>query len=325
LNYNNCPLYGLKSKKKLKYLLHLKNNDLLHQDYISKSVSPYIDISEKKRLIEPPTEELKSVQKRIKDMLNQIVVPEYVFSGIKGRSYADNALIHTSHQPRNIFKVDLTAFFPSISRDTVYHFFLDDLLCSPDVANILTNLTTIDLAKSNAQDINSIYTFLNSKGISCYNHLISGAPTSQILSYLVNHNMFDEMYYYADHNNITMTVYVDDITFSSENRISHNFKSRILGIIKKYNFLVSKHKTKNYTKLYPKLITGVVIDPTGKPKLKNSLQHSIITTLKQLKENPNDVDCQKRLTGLLCAARQIDKQSFQSILRFLNLTKTPHS
>ena len=222
--YTECPLYKLKSKKVLKHLLNIENNKLTRQTYISSLISPYIDTSSKPRLIEPPRKELKTVQKKIKNLLGTIVVPNNVFSGVKGRSYADNAFMHTDMKPRNLFKIDLTAFFPSINRDTVYHFFLEDLLCSPDVAQILTNLTTIDLKRSKASDISSIYAFLDSKNISCYNHLISGAPTSQLLSYLVNHHMFDEIQRIADSNQVTMTIYVDDVTFSSKHHISNDFK-----------------------------------------------------------------------------------------------------
>ncbi len=100
--------------------------------------------------IQPPKDDLKIVQKRIKRMLGKIDIPDNVFSGVKGKSYADNALMHVGDKRRNLFKIDLTAFFPSISRDVVYTFFRDDLHCSPDVAEILTNLTTIDIEKSQA-------------------------------------------------------------------------------------------------------------------------------------------------------------------------------
>ena len=284
--YTNCPLYGLKSKKLLKKLLHINNNQMMKQSYIVSLVSPYIDKSGKPRLIEPPQEELKTVQKRIKNCLGQIAVPNNVFSGIKGRSYADNARFHVGNNRRNLYKIDLTAFFPSITRDTVYRFFAEDLLCSPDVAQLLTNLTTIDLRKSSAKNIDEICEFLKGKNVSSYNHLISGAPTSQILSYLANHQMFDEMQKLADDNSITMTIYVDDVTFSSENRISKDFRDKIIAIIRKYNYQISREKVKRYTKLYPKLITGVIIDAMGKPVLKNSMRQKIIIAYKDQKVIP---------------------------------------
>ena len=289
---------------------------MMKQPHIASLVSPYIDKSGKPRLIEPPHDELKIIQKQIKNCLGRIAVPDNVFSGIKGRSYADNARLHVGSNRRNLYKIDLTAFFPSITRDTVYRFFTKDLLCSPDVAQLLTDLTTIDLEKSSAKNIDEIYEFLKGKNVSSYNHLISGAPTSQILSYLVNHRMFDEMQKFADDNGITMTVYVDDVTFSSENRISKDFRDKIVAIIRKYNYQISRNKVKRYTKLYPKLITGVIIDATGKTVLKNSMRQKVIITYNELKNDPQNTDIRMRLKGLLIAARQVNKEAFPSIYKF---------
>ena len=38
----------------LKYVLHIKDGDLLKQDYVVSMISPYVDMSKKPRLIEPP-------------------------------------------------------------------------------------------------------------------------------------------------------------------------------------------------------------------------------------------------------------------------------
>ena len=233
MKYTDCPLYGIQSKKMLKYVLHIKNIDLLKQNCVVLMINPYIDKTQKPRLIEPPQAELKIVQKRMKTLLGKIQVPDNVFSGIKGRSYSDNACSHLGKSKRNLYKIDLTAFFPSISREIVYRFFFEDLCCAPDVAEILTNLTTIDLKKLDQSGLSEVYDFLNNKGVKCYNHLISGAPTSQILSYLVNHKMFDELQTLSDKNNITMTIYVDDVVFSSEHKISSQFRQSVLSIIKK--------------------------------------------------------------------------------------------
>lgn len=316
MTYTESPLYGLKSKKMLKRLLCIEDSKLLKQDYVASMVSPYIDKKGKPRLIEPPREELKIIQKQIKQMLGQIVVPNNVFSGVKGRSYADNAVMHIGKNRRNLFKIDLTAFFPSISRETVYCFFCEDLCCSPDIAEILTNFTTINLDKSQTNCLDEIYSFLNSKGVTCKNHLISGAPTSQIMSYLVNHQMFDEMQKVADNNAAVMTVYVDDVTFSSENRISKDFKDRIMAIVRKYGYQISKAKVKKYTKLYPKLVTGVVIDSDGKPVIKNSMREKIIKEHAYLREHPGNVGSRQRLRGLLTAARQVNKHAFPTIHKF---------
>lgn len=300
----------------LRHLLRIEDSNFFKQDYIASMVYPYIDKNGKPRLIEPPCAELKKIQKRIKQMLGQIIVPGNVFSGIKGRSYADNAVMHTGKNRRNLFKIDLTAFFPSISRETVYRFFYEDLCCSPDIAEILTNFTTIDLYKSQTNRLEEIFSFLDSKGVLCKNHLISGAPTSQIMSYLVNHHMFDEMQKVADENSAVMTIYVDDVTFSTENHISKEFRNRIFAIVRKYGYKISKTKVKKYTKLYPKLVTGVVINSEGKPVIKNSMREKIIKEHNYLRVHPHDKESRQRLRGLLTAARQVNKHAFPTIYKF---------
>lgn len=316
MKYIDCPLYGIQSKKMLKYILHIENVNLLKQDYIVSMISPYIDRSKKPRIVEPPKAELKNVQKRIKTLLGKIEVPDNVFSGIKGKSYIDNARLHLDEGTRYLYKIDLTAFFPSIKRETVYRFFFEDLCCSPDVAEILTNLTTVDLKKVDQKGLAEVYDFLDSKGVKCYNHLISGSPPSQILSYLVNHKMFDEMQMLSDKNHVKMTVYVDDVVFSSEHKISSEFRRSVLAIIRKYNYRVSQKKVKGYSRIYPKLVTGVIIDREGKATIKNSLRRNIILEHTHLCDNPADEKSRKRLRGLVTAARQVDKSAYPNIRKF---------
>ena len=157
MKYSDCPLYSLQSKKRLCYLLNITNKDFLKQDYVSSLVEPFVKTTAKPRLIEPSRDDLKAIQKRIKNALGKIIVPENVFSGVKGRSYVDNAFFHVSDRLIYLYKIDFTAFFPSISREKVYRFFNDELCCSPDIAEILSNFTTIDLAKSTLKDPISVY------------------------------------------------------------------------------------------------------------------------------------------------------------------------
>lgn len=316
MNYDTCSLYSLSSKRVLKHLLGIDDNRLLKQAYIASLVEPYVDSARKPRLIEPPKPELKSIQRRIKGMLYQLPVPDYVFSGIRGRSYADNAFFHAQNGSSFLFKVDLTAFFPSISRELVYNFFRNDLNCSSDIAEILANFTTIDLEKSRSRDLQSVKNFLSDKGVTCYNHLISGAPTSQLLSYLVNRKMFDELHMLAAKQGISMTVYVDDITFSSRSRISRRFRAAVLKVIQKHNYQVSRKKTKNYTKYYPKLVTGVIIDSNGNPIIKNSLRKKIADEHKNLRQCPDNNASRRRLQGLVTAARQVDRTAYPTIHKF---------
>ena len=205
--YQNCPLYAIQSKKMLLQALGIQDKRWQKHAFVQRNISPYIDGTTKKRLVEAPSQQLKVIQKRIKNALIRCDFPEYVFSGIKGRSYVENARKHAGKV--YVYKIDVSAFFPNTSRDKVYRFFLTELNTSPDVANILTNLCTSDLSRDikNKAEIDA---FLQGKGITQINHLCTGASPSPILSYLVNQAMFDEMKCLCDANGIAMTIYVDD-------------------------------------------------------------------------------------------------------------------
>lgn len=311
INPSKTNLFKLSSKKYLMKILKVPTKEYLNQNFIAKQINPYIQTNPKPRLIEVPSDSLKKIQTGIKCELNKIEVPFNVFSGIKGKSYVDNAAIHKDC--KFLFKIDLTAFFPCITRETVYKFFKNDLVAASDIANILTNFVTIDLALCNIQEPKSIEQFLLSKGIKTTNHLISGSPASQILSYLSNHDMFDELQTVCAKNDIAMSIYVDDITFSSQHKISHKHKEIIYSIISKHLYRLSKSKVKYYTTNYPKSVTGTVILPNGKLVIPNSLRHKVISELHNYKENPQDEHSRKRLQGLIVAAQQTEPLKFDNI------------
>lgn len=79
MKYTDCPLYGIQSKKMLKYVLHIKNGDLLRQDCVVSMISPYIDKTKNLDSLSPRKSELKTVQKRMKTLLGKIQVPDNVF------------------------------------------------------------------------------------------------------------------------------------------------------------------------------------------------------------------------------------------------------
>ena len=58
-------------------------------------------------------------------------------------------MILWENKGKYLFKIDISKFFPNIGRNKVYNFYLKKLNTSPDVANILTNLSTINLDLKN--------------------------------------------------------------------------------------------------------------------------------------------------------------------------------
>lgn len=315
INPIHSNLYKQSSKKFLLRLLHIHDKRFLQQRYVTQQISPYIQQNPKPRLIEAPSYELKTIQRYIKAELGKIIVPDNIFSGVKGKSYIENANLHSGNN--FVFKIDLSAFFPCITRNTVYRFFTSSLKTSPDIACILTNLLTVDLSLCNIKDRQPVDDFLLSKNIKTPNHLISGSPASQLLSYLVNHKMFDALQAFCDKNSLIMSVYVDDITFSSMHAISHRQKEVIYKIISKNLYRLSRNKIKYYTKRYPKLITGAVISSAGSLKIKNSLSLSILREWQHYKHNQQDARSKARLQGLIVAAQQSEPAKFQSIYKIV--------
>ncbi len=316
VDFTGTNLYNLHSKKYLMRLLHIQDKKFFKQTYIAYNIFPYIDNRGKPHLIEAPSDSLKEIQSRIKIELSKIVVPYNVFSGVRGKSPIQNAKLHKNN--KYVFKIDLSAFFPHIPRQAVYHFFKYDLQESSDIAEIMTNLTTVDLTLCNIQNLISVETFLLKKKIKTTNHLISGSPSSQILSYLVNHHMFDELQQYCDKNDITMSIFVDDITFSSNHKFSYNQQKHIFKLVSKYRYPISYHKVKNYDANYPKEITGTVITPHKDLKATNRLSHKVIREFEHLKKHPDNEKSLKRLRGLLIAARQNEPNRFEGIYKFIS-------
>lgn len=320
INPIHSNLYKQSSKKFLLRLLHIHDKRFLQQRYVTQQISPYIQQNPKPRLIEVPSSELKTIQRYIKYELSKIIVPYNVFSGVKGKSYIENAKLHSGN--KYLFKIDISAFFPCITRNTVYHFFVSVLKTSPDIACILTNLLTVDLSQCYIKDKESVNNFMYSKKIRTPNHLISGSPASQILSYLVNYKMFDTLQEFCDKNDLTMSVYVDDITFSSQHVISHRQKEIIYKTISKNLYRLSRNKVKYYTKKYPKLVTGAVISSGGNLLIRNSLSQNVYKEWNNFMRNQHDTQSKARLQGLIIAARQIEPTKFQNIYRIVREAST---
>lgn len=324
MDFSLCKLYGVQTKKQLLRLLNIQDRRFLNQAYCVGQIRPVVNEdknNKKQRLIEISTPQMKKIQFRIKNLLQEIVVDPFVFSGTKGVSYPQNALHHVSTSSF-VFKTDLTGFFPSISREAVFRFFQDDLAMSPDTASVVTNFLTIDLEKITQYNLHKVYSFLENKGIACTNHLITGSSASTILSYLVNHEMFNLLNTYSREHGIVMSVYVDDLTFSSEKRIPYYFRKKILHIITRNGFIPAKKKTQYCDTHIPKLVTGVILDQ-HQVKVPNKLRKKAISLYVEQKINCRDIKLKQSAQGVLNAARQIESDIFPSFkYNSRDLTKT---
>lgn len=304
--HENCCLRGLKSKRTLNSLICISNRSLLCRKDILKRIHPKLIGDNKKRIIEPAEFEVKQVQSRIKRCIEKCDIPDNIFSGVKKKSYVDNAKAH--EDGKFIYKVDITAFFPNIHRDKVYRFFSDDLIMSPDAARILTDYLTVDITQTDTYG-DEIKKFLDKKRITCRNHLITGSPASPILSYLVNRIMFQEIINYFETKGMSITIYVDDITVSSKVPIPKLDREWLIDRLIHEGYSVQRKKVVYYRLNDIKKVTGVIIKPDGSLEVPNRLRKKIHELSAQ-----GDVNTEK-LLGCIYAAKQIRHNIYPNLIK----------
>ena len=160
-----------------------------------------------------------------------------------------------------------------------------------DIAKILTELTTFE------------------------GHLPTGAPTSVILAYFAYARTFDDIHKKAQELNIDMSVYIDDITFSSQKPIPKSFYNFVEKRMKQQGLTLKKNKTRWYKPDDFKIITGHGISAKneGKVPLKNILKIKAIMQGKNIKElSYKDL---VSLKGALVVAQRIEPKFYNTLFK----------
>lgn len=312
INFEKCELYKVKRKRDLYCILRTNKKDvaLILNKYV-------VCVNEKNRLLEKPNYQLKQLQRKLLNKLYQIEFPNYVFSGIKVRSAYDNAIQHINSE--YMLKLDMSKFFPNTHRNKIYTFFLKKLKMSPDVAKLCTDITTINYKEKDVYIEDGVKPYLKKKHIKTTTHLPSGTPTSQILSYLVNLDMFNEIVEYCDKRKLLCSIYVDDLTLSSNRKISFEEEKQLKSIVKKYGQKISKEKTIRYNKNEYKKITGFVISPKHQLVIANKTRLKIKQKLFNV-ENINKIDTSLKnsLIGLISFTGLSVKDAYKGLRKQLN-------
>lgn len=277
---DQSPLYHCRSRKRLAALL---GESLSTLEDLAAGDSEYtvfpVQLRGKSRVIQKPVGRRERVHLRLFHLLRRIQPPEYLHSGIVGRSNVTNARSHIGHHP--LHKLDIKAFYESTNRGHVYHAFRNIMQCSPDVAGLLAGLGTY-------QD-----------------HVPTGSPVSQQLAFWGLRPVLDSFAELCADRNVTLSVYVDDIT------ISGNAASQ--GLLFELKHLLSArglayHKETSYRAKQPKIVTGVVVTQDS-IRVRNRHHKRIYEDIYHLTgEEPHlyDIEALERLRGYIAAAAQID-------------------
>lgn len=302
-----CALYKCRSRRRLESLLCLESGGLKLIDTIIGYHSFEIDKkhSTEKRKITAPDKTLKLVQKRILYLLQSVIRPDWLISSEKGKCYIDNGKAHLDG--RYVLTVDIKKFYDNCTREPVYQFFVKKMNTSSDVAEVLTNIVTYNAG------------------------IPTGCPTSQIIAFYAYFDMFTEIHSLAQNHGCKFTLYVDDMTFSSNKPFApKSLTHEIDCVLRKYGHKPKYPKVKYYAPSDYKPITGTIVTPGQTLAVPNSLQKTIYSAFQQLKPVMGDTNCSvdeakrlQSLKGQIQAARNIEEGKFPEILRLASQIRTP--
>ena len=191
------------------------------------------------RPIDIPGNRLKWIQSTInKRLLQRTRVHKSAMGGIRAKRLKDNAQKHVGKNL--VAKFDLENYFSNISHQQVYDRFCS-IGCSPDVARVLTKLTTY-------------------KG-----RIPQGAPTSTMLANLVagyarDSNSFNaRIDSLAKKRRATATTWVDDVTMSGPRYIQKEAKT-FEKIARQSGFIPKNEKNEFTGSHQQQFVTGTVVN-----------------------------------------------------------------
>lgn len=274
--------YKLSSKKRLANLLSSTPQELKSLTGMDNYRCFTQTKNGKPRLIQEPLPKLDKIHSRVASLLCRIETIDGLHSGKKGRSNISNALAHIG-LGKKVITADIKSFFPTTTRLSVFDFFYNTMQCAPDIADLLSKVLTYD------------------------EHVPTGSRVSMPLAYFANKKMFDEIESAANECGATMTIYVDDLTFSGV-MLQKSFAGQLEVIAKKYGHKIHPSKTRFYGANEVKLITGTAIKGNEiAPRNKHLKQ--LRGELSEWLESPNkDKKLTNRVLGRMTYIGSIDSR-----------------
>ena len=287
---NQSPLYKLQTRRKLAGLFGMSAPEL---EKLAKRPDNYRIFTigkdkNKLRQVEEPKPCLERIHRRLFNLLRRINPPEYLHSGIKGRSYITNAKEHIGSD--TAITLDIRKFFPSTRGWHVFDFFHNVMQCSRDVAGLLTKLST------------------------CHDHVPTGSCLSQVIAFYAHYEMFEEIYNLTSSKGLIMTCYVDDIAISGKNA-NKAVLYEIRGILKRRGLKSHSGKESVFRKGVPKEITGSIVVENGLrlPNKKHQKIHKEITSILKMDDTKDKLALINITMGRLIAASQSDPDINQHV------------
>lgn len=237
----------------LAQLLGTTYSNLMYVVYgLKNSLYTEFEISKKSgglRKIRAPKDQLKILQRRLKNLLENLYTPHSAASAfIKGRGIVYNAKKHVKRGI--VFNIDLESFY-----DCIHFGRIRGLLISPpfslnsETAKIIAHICTVDQI------------------------LPQGAPTSPIISNMICRKLDRELSFIAKNNSAYYSRYADDITFSFKKIIPTEIyceqsfaegiakpHEKILACLYANKFSINESKTRINISSERQTVTGLTVN-----------------------------------------------------------------
>jgi hypothetical protein len=230
----------------------------------------------KLRAVNRPCRALGAVQRRIQHLLNFITLPDYLHSGVPGRSNLTNANVH--RDGAWLCQIDLKAFFVQVTDAKVFCFFRQRMQCAPEVAMLLTRLNTTN------------------------GHVPLGGHCSLQIAFLVAQPLLDDLDRIARAKDVRFTTYVDDLSFSGANA-TPAFLWAVKQVIHRHGFRY--HHDRCHRPGDRRLVTGVLLH-NGRMEVRPQLAQRIWADWSALFSAPSDDATLRPLQGRLAVASRIE-------------------
>lgn len=281
-NFKDSQLYGLQS---IEYFFSIL--DIMPQSNINYLCSDKLYRTVNIIGLKPchvPYGILKDIHIKTKNILSEIILPDNVFSpAVKGQG--KSAISHAKYHQysKYLLAMDIKSFFENLKLKYIIKFFSNSLNIEYNTAVVISKILTFN------------------------GHIARGSCVSPILSHLSISNTFYKIQQYCKNRNLKLSIYMDDIIFSSDKKIDIagiiNFMTKVLSIIE---LKINYKKLRKYGINDNKRVTGVIITKDNKIRIQNKNRKK----LKDIIENYNECD-EDTIKGLLSYMRQIEPKSYK--------------
>jgi RNA-directed DNA polymerase len=283
------------------------------------------------RLISVPDPTLMMAQRWIATyILNSQPIHHCSFAFAPKASIVRCAMRHVG--ARWLIKLDVTAFFGSISEIQVYRVFRS-LGYQPLVAFELSRLTTHAPLKSNRYQLPPWQAKAHPSPIRDYwrgriGYLPQGAPTSPMLSNLIMRDADAELEAIAKEYGVRYTRYSDDLTFSTANNFDRARARKLIwnvhDVLQRIGLRINPRKTTVVPPGGRKVVLGLLVDG-ALPRLSRDFRSTLRQHLYYLEEFGPAAHAKKRgfdsiwglyrhVRGLIDFANMIEPTYAQSLL-----------